>query len=65
MIPVSSDKKTHVLCVYAFAVVIIPTIIHASVLLCCYCRCHVVSTNRVKLNSITIITITIIMAKHG
>ncbi len=31
MIPVSSDKKTHVLCVYAFAVVIIPTSIHASV----------------------------------
>ena len=41
-IPVSSDKKAHVLCVYAFAVVI-PAVIHASVLLCCYCRCHVVS----------------------
>ena len=41
-IPVSPEKKTHVLCVYAFAVVIIPAIMHASVLLCCYCRCHVV-----------------------
>ena len=37
------QKDPCVVCVYAFAVVIIPTIIHASVLLCCYCRCHVVS----------------------
>ena len=36
------QKDSCVVCVYAFAVVIIPTIIHASVLLCCYCRCHVV-----------------------
>ena len=33
-------RQKYVLCVYAFAVVLIHTIINASVLPCCYCRCH-------------------------
>ena len=33
-------RQKYVLCVYAFAVVLIHTVINASVLPCCYCRCH-------------------------